>query len=409
VKAKRKKCRKKFIGKGDHIRSGGKARLISMRRYVPQAKDIYSRESMSEELSDLGGACVMENISAKTAGGLRQYWKTVLWIIGVPSILDIIKEWARGRMMDWLVVHLGPFGSWFAENPVAFFTLGLFSAGIFLAISVLRNEFNPPASVIVDVNRRPYVSPPRLKETVITVVCIVGCLGLAGFGTWKYFAIKNTPIVAVATVANQQDHTSQTPPTANDGAHPAQGTSPSNPSTVKNETSRKQQPSLSSSSATPSQSQPAPPPIPTSAPTSIIPADPEKAVEAVNAMRNSLAEVLGKKDTITFLMSWPDDDSSNLAFISGILSSACRTQPRQCWFAQRSNPNNLDYPTIPEPTRAGLTVHGADADSIAVILGRWFSTYSSSSIPKNLSAYKQPETKELIWIEIGPGSPWKSH
>ena len=145
-----------------------------------------------------------------------------------------------------------------------------------------------------------------------------------------------------------------------------------------------------------------------SAPEAIIPRDPEKAIQAVNAMRSSLEEVLDKKDTITFLISWPGEDSSSLVLVSGILNSACRTSPRQCWFAQRTNPDNLDFPQIPQPIRRGLTIHGADASSISGILGRWFSTYSSSPIPQQLNAYKDPSTKELIWVEIGPGSPWKT-
>ena len=63
------------------------------------------------------------------------------------------------------------------------------------------------------------------------------------------------------------------------------------------------------------------------APPHIIPEDPVKAVQTVNRMRHSLTETLGKKDTITFLMSWPDDDVTNLAFISNLLSEACGTTP----------------------------------------------------------------------------------
>ena len=65
-----------------------------------------------------------------------------------------------------------------------------------------------------------------------------------------------------------------------------------------------------------------------SPPPRIIPDDPVKAVEAVKPMRNRLLEVLEKKDTITFLMTWPDDDNSYLAFIGQLLSSACEYDAR---------------------------------------------------------------------------------
>jgi hypothetical protein len=206
-----------------------------------------------------------------------------------------------------------------------------------------------------------------------------------------------------------------TPPSLPDLTRPVPNPKPNTPSRMppkrKAESSQGQLPDV-----TPKAIAPSPPqqttrgtvPAPASAPESIIPADPVKAVEAVDEMRDSLVQVLGKKDTITFLISWPDDDNSNLVFVSDILGSACRTSPRQCWFTQAANPTNLDYPTIPQPTRRGLTIHGADASSISMTLGRWFSTYSSSSIPQQFDVYKYQETKELIWVEIGPGSPWKA-
>jgi len=140
----------------------------------------------------------------------------------------------------------------------------------------------------------------------------------------------------------------------------------------------------------------------------VISADPAQAVEEVNRMRNALADVIGKKETVTFLLSWPDDDSTYLAFVSSLLSSACRTTPRQCWFMQKSSGRNLDRAIVPESGRRGITIRGPDADALAVALGGWLTTYSGSSLPSQLNGYKEPSTKELIWVEIGPGSPWKT-
>jgi hypothetical protein len=143
------------------------------------------------------------------------------------------------------------------------------------------------------------------------------------------------------------------------------------------------------------------------APPRIIPEDPEKAVEAVNRMRNSVTEVLRKKETITFLMSWDDDDSTYLAFVSNVLSSGCRTEPRQCWFTQPANERDLDQPPVRGSGRRGITVHGPDAYALATALGAWFTTYATSTIPPELNSYKEVSTKEIMWVEIGPGSPWK--
>lgn len=148
-------------------------------------------------------------------------------------------------------------------------------------------------------------------------------------------------------------------------------------------------------------------PIPT-APPRIIPQDPAQAIEAMNGMKGLLSEELGKEDTITFFVSWPDDDSSYLASVDAALSLGCRTQPRQCWFAQPRNPKDLDYPQVKGSRRPGLTIHGKDAEALARILGRWFTTFNTSHIPRELDVYKYPGTKDLIWVEIGPGSPWKT-
>ena len=142
-------------------------------------------------------------------------------------------------------------------------------------------------------------------------------------------------------------------------------------------------------------------------PPGITSGDPVKAVQEVTRMRHSLTEVIGKKETITFLISWPDDDSTYLVLVSNLLSESCRNQPRQCWFTQPGDPRDLDRPPIQGSGRNGITVHGRDAQALATALGRWFTTYSTSTFPPELNGYKEETTKEIMWIEIGPGSPWK--
>jgi hypothetical protein len=142
-------------------------------------------------------------------------------------------------------------------------------------------------------------------------------------------------------------------------------------------------------------------------PPGIIPQDPVKAVEVVDRMRRSLIAVISKKETVTFLITWPKDDNSNLVFVSNLISQACRESPRQCWFTQEGNPQDLDKPPVQASGRPGITVHGADAYALASALGTWFITHSTSTVPRELDGYKENSTKEMMWIEIGPGSPWK--
>jgi hypothetical protein len=144
-----------------------------------------------------------------------------------------------------------------------------------------------------------------------------------------------------------------------------------------------------------------------SAPPSVIPQDPVKAVQAVEGMRTGIREVIQKKETITFLLTHPKDEQEYLVFISTLLSSACRVTPRQCWFTQEGNPRDLDRPPVQRSGKRGIIVHGPDADPLAHALGSWFVTYSTSRLPPEMNGYKIEGTAHLIWIDIGPGSPWK--
>ncbi len=140
---------------------------------------------------------------------------------------------------------------------------------------------------------------------------------------------------------------------------------------------------------------------------SVIPQDPVKAVQAVEGMRTGIREVIQKKETITFLITHPKDEQTYTAFISTLLSSACRETPRQCWFTQEGNPRDLDRPPVRGSSKRGIIVHGPDANALAHVLGSWFETYSTSHVPREMNGYKAEGTSYLIWIDIGPGSPWK--
>jgi hypothetical protein len=147
------------------------------------------------------------------------------------------------------------------------------------------------------------------------------------------------------------------------------------------------------------------------APPNIIPQDPIKASAAFTSMRANIKDAIQNKDTITFLMSHPKDDNQDvLILVSNILGEACRETPRQCWFTQQSSPRDLDRPPLEafRTKKGGIIVHGPDANKLANALGAWFETYSTSNLPAELGGYKIKETEHLIWIDIGPGSPWKS-
>jgi hypothetical protein len=131
------------------------------------------------------------------------------------------------------------------------------------------------------------------------------------------------------------------------------------------------------------------------------------ALESANRLRGSLRVVLANKGTTTFHITWDRDDVTYLALISGLLSDACQQEPRQCWFTQAGDGTDLDRPRLPASGKRGITIHGPDAYAISKAFSAWFLAYSTELVPAELAKYNQYGTQRIIWVEIGPGSPWK--
>jgi hypothetical protein len=107
-------------------------------------------------------------------------------------------------------------------------------------------------------------------------------------------------------------------------------------------------------------------------------------------------------------MTWPGDDVTYLAFISGLIGSGCRAAPRQCWFTQLGDGTDLDRPRVKQTDKPGIVVHGQNASELSSAFRAWFQSYSAGTLPAEVSGYRDKNTKEIMWIDIGPGSPWKS-
>jgi hypothetical protein len=77
------------------------------------------------------------------------------------------------------------------------------------------------------------------------------------------------------------------------------------------------------------------------------------------------------------------------------------------------NPPNpavaLDAPRFPEPSEAGITLHGENVLNPRLLsLGSCFTVRTTKSTVDGLADYfKQPSDWTVVWIEIGKGSPWR--
>ena len=117
----------------------------------------------------------------------KRFWL----LLGSPGLLDVMKEFLRGKLMDRAFGYLGPLGQWLKAYPVAFFTIGLVIAMLVLIVATIRESSVLEQSVICDEHGAPYirqrVAPPwTFKLSIAFVVC----MGLILYGTYRYYQIS---------------------------------------------------------------------------------------------------------------------------------------------------------------------------------------------------------------------------
>jgi len=338
--------------------------------------------------------------------------------IGIAGTLAIVSACLRGGLLlvDWIgrvqtTIAISPYLGRLMSAPAFITELVVGFAFLYVALRLEHEREEEEAPRIIPAYTVP--TPPkrrRLWLRIAVVIAIVLVLGGVGGGVW--FRLRTKPITTAQI-------TKVTPPRAASPAapiiRPRLSKTTSAPKIDKNAVTPGSSPAGSSPTSTSNHVEVAAVErlggndgaLAKAVPPSLIPQDPIKAVQAVESLRNGLREILKKVGTVTFLISWSSEDPTYLAFISELLGSACGDTPRQCWFTQPADKSDLDRPQIKGSGRRGITVHGPEANAIAVVLGRWFETYSTTRVPPDYASYKEAGTSTLIWIEIGPGEPWK--
>lgn len=64
----------------------------------------------------------------------------LLGILGVTGIADLIKEYLRGRLMEWFVSHLGTFGHWLVADSFAFLSMATAICLVVLVLLAVRDS-----------------------------------------------------------------------------------------------------------------------------------------------------------------------------------------------------------------------------------------------------------------------------
>jgi hypothetical protein len=76
---------------------------------------------------------------------LRKRYMWLLGIVGLPTIGDLVREYARGKAMDYAASQLGVFGDFLVANPFALSSIGIIVAMVVLMVMVVSESIKDPS------------------------------------------------------------------------------------------------------------------------------------------------------------------------------------------------------------------------------------------------------------------------
>ena len=127
---------------------------------------------------------------------LRKHWKKVLGFLGVSAFLDLVREYFRAQLMNWIAGRLGPFGNWLSGNPSALFTLAVVLVLMWFVVLLVQERIWPKVGgLILDHNERPVLVRPSSKFIAYSASFLVVVTVVIGYGWWSYFRATRKPFV----------------------------------------------------------------------------------------------------------------------------------------------------------------------------------------------------------------------
>jgi hypothetical protein len=142
---------------------------------------------------DNGKVCAMDSTKIalqKSMAVLQRHWKKILGAIGVSAAGDILKEYGRGKAMDWVIDRLGLFGTWLIVDKFSLLSLCAVMSVLFAGGVFLYYEFADHESLLVGTE---HFIPPRFsfRFKTMTIAVLLVMLFLCLFGWHKYYAFMN--------------------------------------------------------------------------------------------------------------------------------------------------------------------------------------------------------------------------
>jgi hypothetical protein len=131
----------------------------------------------------------MPALGVQVASIMRAHWRKILGLIGVPTLYDLVREFARAKAMEWIYQHLGSFGVWMASYKLAGLTMGIIVAILWVVVSIFK-ETRARTSVILDPTGNPYqirVVSKAWARSALAVSCAL--VGLLIYGTYRFYVV----------------------------------------------------------------------------------------------------------------------------------------------------------------------------------------------------------------------------
>jgi hypothetical protein len=129
-------------------------------------------------------------LSEQVASVMQTHWRKFLGVIGVPGLYDLVREFGRGKAMEWLYQHLGLLGVWLASYKLAGITVGIVIVILWLMLSIVR-ETRERESIILDHVGNPYqirrVSKAWARGTVVVLCALVMLLV---YGVYRFYYVS---------------------------------------------------------------------------------------------------------------------------------------------------------------------------------------------------------------------------
>ena len=155
---------------------------------------------------------------------LEKHWKRVLGILGIATMLDLVKESVRSKIMEWALIHFGRLGRILVGNPFFLLTAALIGIGIWVLWIVLKARFVSESTVLGSSGEklyRPQVSTRFVAGAFTVTLLSLSCVAYGAYSyystplplfvavtkTWFLPHYKNADLYIVMTVKNYSDVT----------------------------------------------------------------------------------------------------------------------------------------------------------------------------------------------------------